>query len=150
MISLTFLKRIHIKDDADILRCNREIELQTIASSYGFAPEIKRVKQRKNVCLISMQHFGNDSTLSDIYGDNSDDIPKWIWEKIRTMIEILYEEQNIEYVDITPYNFIEKDGKIYMIDFGDAYINESDGLVPSNWFLQEFLDGENKWNPDFT
>lgn len=147
---VSFLKRIHTKEQTDIDNCQREIALQIIASSYGFAPKITNVKKKRNMFLVSMEHFGNNSTLADIYGDDPKDIPKWGWTKIRNMISILYEEHKIEYVDITPYNFIEKDDKIYMIDFGDAFINESNSVIPTNWFLQEFLEGENSWNPDFT
>ena len=42
---------------------------------------------------------------------------------------------------------IEKDNKVYIIDFGDAYYIKKN--KPINWFLQEVLDGYNGWNPDF-
>ena len=60
------------------------------------------------------------------------------------IIEILYYTENIEYIDITPYNFIEKNEKIYIIDFGHANYRKA-----KNYFLREFLDGLNKWNSDF-
>ena len=83
--------------------------------------------------------------LADRYGDDPAKIPKWIWDEIRRMLLILLNAEGIEYIDITPYNFIQKDDKIYVIDFGDA--KYTDGEV--DWFLQEFLDGENSWNPDY-
>jgi tRNA A-37 threonylcarbamoyl transferase component Bud32 len=93
--------------------------------------------------------FGMDDldaeTLFELYGDSPENVPVWIWESIRTMVSTLYEEEGIEYPDITPYNFIEKDSRIYMIDFGDAKYKEGE----PNWFLIEFLDGSNGWNPDF-
>jgi hypothetical protein len=86
--------------------------------------------------------------LYTLYGDDPADIPDWIWEQIRLIIQILYDEEGIEYVDITPYNFMESNRKIYILDFGDArYIPETD--EPINWFLEEFLEGTNSWNPDF-
>jgi RIO-like serine/threonine protein kinase len=124
-----------------------ETELQTIASSYGFSPNIHQVTTHKKNTIIRMDKIQGD-TLYTLYGDEPEDIPDWIWEKIRLMIQILYDEEGIEYVDITPYNFMESDGKIYIIDFGDAkYTTETD--EPINWFLQEFLEGTNSWNPDF-
>jgi hypothetical protein len=53
----------------------------------------------------------------------------------------------IEYIDITGYNFIEKKGKVYIIDFGDAIYKKKDKEM--NWFLSYFLGGHNGWNPDF-
>lgn len=64
------------------------------------------------------------------------------------MVRTLFEEEGIEYIDITPYNFLENEGELYMIDFGDArYIPTN---IEMDWFLKEFLeDGVNSWNPDF-
>jgi hypothetical protein len=43
-------------------------------------------------------------------------------------------------------NFIEKEGRIYIIDFGDAKLVES-----RNWFLEEIFKHKLiiGWNPDF-
>ena len=85
--------------------------------------------------------------LADTYGEDPEDTPEHVWDSIRAMLTILYEEEGIEYVDITPYNFIEKNGRVYVIDFGDAkYV---DKIEETNWFLSEFLDGKNSWNPDY-
>ena len=62
-------------------------------------------------------------------------------------MKILYYEEGIEYIDITGYNFIEKDNKVYIIDFGDAIYTKSH--IEMNWFLSYFLGGHNGWNPDF-
>jgi tRNA A-37 threonylcarbamoyl transferase component Bud32 len=129
-------------DKADL-----EIELQTIASSYGFSPKIHHITTNKKNTVIRMDKIEGD-TLYTLYGDDPKDIPDWIWRKIRLMIQILSDEEGIEYIDITPYNFMESNEKIYIIDFGDAkYTSETD--EPTNWFLQEFLEGSNSWNPDF-
>jgi RIO-like serine/threonine protein kinase len=124
-----------------------EIELQSIASTYGFSPKIHRVTTDDNWTYIEMDKIQGD-TLYTLYGDDPEDIPDMVWEQIRLIIQMLYDEEGIEYVDITPYNFMESNGKIYVIDFGDArYIPETD--EPINWFLEEFLEGTNSWNPDF-
>ena len=62
-------------------------------------------------------------------------------------MQTLYDNEGIEYIDITGYNFIEKDKKIYIIDFGDAQYSKKWKKI--NWFLEEFLNGHHGWNPDF-
>ncbi len=92
---------------------------------------------------LRMQCIPNMS-ISDEYGESSTDVPKEIFEQIRKIIKILY-QNNIYYPDITGYNFIEHDGKIWIIDFGHACVlgNISDS------FVNEFMEGKNGWNPDF-
>jgi tRNA A-37 threonylcarbamoyl transferase component Bud32 len=123
---------------------DNEVELQEISASYGFSPQIIRTVCDENRCIIVMENL-EEECLADRYGDNPENIPLWIWDEIRRMLTILLNAEGIEYVDITPYNFIQKDDKIYIIDFGDA--KYTTGEV--NWFLQEFIDGENYWNPDY-
>jgi serine/threonine protein kinase len=121
-----------------------EIELQKVAAGYGFSPKIISHTTIDNTCFICMEDLEAES-LGDVYGEEPTAIPKWIWDEIRTIVSTLLEEECIEYRDINPYNFIEKDNRIYIIDFGDAkYV---DGEI--NWFLREFIDGENSWNPDY-
>lgn len=135
-----YIKEV-VGDNADI-----EVELQTIASKYGFSPKIMNVEYDDDICKIVMEDIDAEC-LANTYGDDPEEIPLWIWDQIRTMITTLYEHEGIEYVDITPYNFIEKDNRIYMIDFGDAkYRNDEE---PIDWFLHEFMEGENYWNPDY-
>ena len=134
-----FIKRIPLdKDYAN------EIDLQNVASVYGFCPCILDVEFTDTECVVTMEHLG-DGTLADIYGEDSSNIPTKIWDDIRRIILILYEVEGIEYPDITPYNFIEVNGKIYIIDFGDAKYHDKE----TNWFLAEFMEGENSWNPDY-
>ena len=125
-------------------RADNEVELQSISSRYGFSPKILSHNKLCDTSFIIMEDL-NAECLADVYGENPENIPTWIWNEIRSIITILFNEEGIEYVDITPYNFIEKDNRIYIIDFGDA--KYTDGQV--NWFLSEFLDGENSWNPDY-
>jgi tRNA A-37 threonylcarbamoyl transferase component Bud32 len=123
-----------------------EVELQTIAARHGFSPKIISTSTQENVCLIFMENLDADC-LADVYGEDPDDIPTWIWDRIRTMVKTLLYEEGIEYIDITPYNFIEKDNRIYMVDFGDAKYTKPNELI--SWFLEEFIEGENSWNPDY-
>ena len=123
-----------------------EVELQTIASKYYFAPRISNIEKNGQHVRIHMEDV-EELCLADAYGDDPKDIPEWIWDDIREIITTLYEEEGIEYVDITPYNFIEKDGKIYIIDFGDARYNTGPEI---DWFLTEFIyEEKNCWNPDY-
>jgi tRNA A-37 threonylcarbamoyl transferase component Bud32 len=137
----------HIKyTNRSIDRINLEIELQQIASKYKFCPKIINTTYDNVQCIIEMENL-NEMCLADKYGDSAEHIPVEFWEQIRTILATLYEAEGIEYIDITPYNFIEKNNKVYIIDFGDAYYIKKD--KPINWFLQEVLDGYNGWNPDF-
>jgi RIO-like serine/threonine protein kinase len=95
---------------------------------------------------VTMEHL-DALCLADMYTDDPEKIPAEIWEKIRNIVRILYNDEGIEYIDITGYNFIEKDNKIYIIDFGDAKYTKKTEKI--NWFLEEFLNGYNGWNPDF-
>lgn len=122
-----------------------EIELQTIVSTrYDFCPKILGVREDDMFTYVSMEYI-EGYTLSDYYSDQPCDIPEWAWNEMRRIITLLYEDEGIEYRDISPYNFMISDDKLYIIDFGDA--KYSDGEI--NWFLREFLDGENSWNPDY-
>ena len=130
----------------------REIELQDISSRYGFSPKIIKSNityadlNNTYVGNITMEHL-NEMCIADMYGDEPEEVPKKIWDQIRVMLKILYFEEGIEYIDITGYNFIEKNGKVYIIDFGDAIYSKKDREM--NWFLSYFLGGHNGWNPDF-
>ena len=133
-------------------KITREIEMQEISAKYGFSPKILKSNithtelNNKYVGNITMEHL-NEMCIADKYGENSLNVPKIIWDQIRTIIRILYDEEGIEYIDITGYNFVEKKGKVYIIDFGDAIYTRKDREM--NWFLSYFLGGHNGWNPDF-
>jgi tRNA A-37 threonylcarbamoyl transferase component Bud32 len=127
-------------------RIELEIELQKVASQYNFCPKIIDIDYRENDCIIRMENL-NEDCIADKYGEEPTHITNELWNQIHKIIVILYEREGIEYVDITPYNFIEKEGKVYIIDFGDAYYRKNNNKT--NWFLEEFLEGLNEWNPDF-
>jgi len=97
--------------------------------------------------VMIMEKIDNMS-IADFYGEDAKKVPIHIFNEIRQIVSTLL-EYNIEYIDITGYNFIEFDEKIWIIDFEHAGIKKKE---PSQ-FLQEFLSSENKnyqyWNPDF-
>ena len=131
-----FIKKV------DPSQVQKEAKFQQIASTYGFAPKIYNVTNDE----IHMEDL-QEMCLADKYGDDPEDIPSYIWTSIRNIINTLYYEAGIEYIDITPYNFIEKDDKVYIIDFGHAEFTANRSRM--NWFVEEFLDGTNEWNSDF-
>jgi hypothetical protein len=89
---------------------DNEEELQTISASYGFSPHIIRSKfdEDRGICFIEMEDL-EEMCLADRYGDDPANIPEWIWDEIRRMLLILLNAEGIEYIDITPYNFIQKE-----------------------------------------
>ena len=85
--------------------------------------------------------------ISDFYGEENHNVPTRIFHKVREIIQLLY-DCGIVYPDITGYNFIEtpdKNKKIWIFDFEHAeYLPKT-----PNWFVEDFLEGVNSWNPDF-
>jgi len=124
----------------------REVELQTVASAYGFSPSIIGVTYELDHAVIQMEDL-QEMCLADKYGEEFSSLSPQIILQIRLILDTLFENEGIEYIDITPYNFIEKNNKVYIIDFGHAYYVNPAKIT--NWFLKDFLVGTNSWNPDF-
>jgi len=120
-----------------------ECSLQDKASKIVRCPNIVECFVEDGVGYLLMQRIVGNS-LADLYGADPADIPLKLWKKVRMIIYKLF-CQDIHYIDITAYNFMieASSGKLFIIDFGDAYERKV------NWFLKEFIDGENAWNPDF-
>ena len=139
-----------IEENPDILvkicenneKTKNEIKMQILSNKIILCPKIIDHFIHDNKIYILMDKI-KGKTLYDLYGCEKKNIPDIIWKDIRKIIYTLY-YNNIHYIDISPFNFIVDDlGKVYIIDFGDAYKCKVD------WFLKDFLDGENSWNPDF-
>ena len=79
-------------------------------------------------------------------GENIINFSNNLIKEIRNIIKILY-DNNIEYPDITGYNFIEIDNKLWIIDFEHASLIQNNKLKDS--FVIKFINGLNKWNPRF-
>ncbi len=85
--------------------------------------------------------------VSDWYGDDANVIHEELFDRIRAIIQILY-DHNILYRDITGYNFLEESSdKLWIIDFEHATYHPTG--IPRDDFVNAFLDGMNKWNPEF-
>jgi len=90
----------------------------------------------------------NNIPISEYYGEDPNDVPCSIFDEIRNIVKTLY-QHNIEYIDITGYNFIECDNKIWIIDFGHATFKNPKKKI--NYFLEEFITNKTcyEWNTDF-
>jgi tRNA A-37 threonylcarbamoyl transferase component Bud32 len=98
----------------------------------------KETKQMKTVRVGTM-------SVSDYYGESAENISDELFSKIRNMVQTLY-NHDVLYVDITGYNFIENDNKLWIIDFGNATYNYP---RKHDNFVEKFLDGHNGWNPEY-
>lgn len=123
--------------------CN-EVELHNRARIY-IKDTVPKIVETDYKTYIDMEDL-DEMCLADMYGENIKDIPQNLLEQIYDILVRLYLQASIEYIDITPYNFIEKEGRVYIIDFGDAKLVES-----RNWFLEEIFKHKLiiGWNPDF-
>ena len=134
-----YVKRFKDKSPDYVLH---EARLQTIAAEYGIAPTVISTDYKT---FIKMKHL-NALSIADKYGENIDDIPTDIRKKIIDIVWMLYDTCGIQYLDVTPYNFVEANGRVWVIDFGDA--------DSSSEFLDEYLEElfdtwELKWNEAF-
>ena len=100
-------------------------------------PKIISYDKQKEIMVM---HKINALNLSDMFGEKSSDIDEYYFDEIRTIIKTL-SDNRIEYPDITGYNFIEHDNKIWIIDFEHAHLRDT--------FVDKFIQGRNKWNPRF-
>ena len=96
---------------------------------------------KKDASQIHANDFKGDYLL-DLYNK---DIDEYYFDEIRTIIKTLA-DNNIEYPDITGYNFIEFDSKIWIIDFEHSRFFTKTMKDP---FVSKFIRGANKWNPEF-
>ena len=88
------------------LKKKKKILFQKKAYSLGIkCPKILDYYWYNNSMYIIMEYIqGKD--LASLYGTDPKKIPIWVWNKIHDIIESLY-LNDIEYSDITAYNFIQ-------------------------------------------
>ncbi len=120
----------------------REAQLQKRAAELGLSPVVHRFNKNS----ITMEHLG-EMCIADKYGEQIRMIPKWIREDIVEILWNLYTDLGIQYIDVTPYNFVEKDGRVWIIDFGHARENV-DTMDP---YLEKLFNTWklSRWNPRF-
>lgn len=93
--------------------------------------------------MIMQKIYG--MSLSDMYGEKNKNVPEEIFDEIRNIIEYLY-RMDIIYPDITGYNFIINDNKLWIIDFEHVKFGKENKKDP---FIKKFINGYNGWNPKF-
>ena len=104
----------------------------------------KIISYDKKNKILTMEKIDN-MCLSDFYGKSANNIPSNIFSEIKQIIKKLY-DNNIEYTDITGYNSIEHENKIWIIDFEHSKIKKR----KFDQFIHDFLkDDTQMWNKDF-
>lgn len=86
--------------------------------------------------------------ISDMYGENIENVPDEIFGMVQIIIKKL-KRNNIEYPDITGYNFIEdrtEYSKIWVIDFEHSKINNN---ITNPYIISICDNNVNEWNPEF-
>jgi tRNA A-37 threonylcarbamoyl transferase component Bud32 len=86
-------------------------------------------------------------SVSDMYGENIEDTPDDVFEKIREILVKLV-DNGIEYPDFTGYNFILDNNvpdKIWVIDFEHTTCVEN----ITNKCIMGVYNGEKMWNDDY-
>jgi tRNA A-37 threonylcarbamoyl transferase component Bud32 len=119
-----------------------EIRLHKIAADMGFAPPVYETDDETYMVMEKLEAMN----LADMYGPKIRNLPHYLKRNIVDILEALYAEAGIQYVDITPYNFIEDNNKTWIIDFGDAYDND---LKLHPHLHRIFKTKVLRWNPDF-
>jgi tRNA A-37 threonylcarbamoyl transferase component Bud32 len=99
--------------------------------------------------ILTMEKLNNMS-ISDLYGEEIYQVPTDVTNKIRQIIKRLLDNE-IEYPDITGYNFIEEFGEIWIIDFEHTKFIDKDSIKKTNnyEFIINFINGLKSWNPEF-
>jgi tRNA A-37 threonylcarbamoyl transferase component Bud32 len=118
-----------------------EIRLQKIAAEMGLAPPIIETDDETYMIMEKIPFMN----VADTYGTTIRVLPHFVRQRIIDILRKLY-DAGIQYVDITPYNFIETNDRMWVIDFGDAF----DDPRPIHHHLKQIFEtGRLRWNPDF-
>jgi len=128
----------------------KEYEMHKHISELGivYAPKIIDYNRETNILVMEKINY---MCVSDSYGENEEDISDDLFGKIKKIIKLLW-DNNIVYPDITGYNFIEYDNKIWIIDFEHSDFKHSDFKSDINdKYVEKFVSDNNYkfWNPRF-
>jgi tRNA A-37 threonylcarbamoyl transferase component Bud32 len=121
----------------------KEYTIHNYVYNLGIVNVPNIIDYNRKTKVMKMEKVGI-MNISDFYGDGAKDISDDLFQRIRSIIQTLY-DNNILYIDITGYNFIENDDKLWIIDFEHAKYNPK----RKNQFVERFLAGANEWNPAF-
>jgi tRNA A-37 threonylcarbamoyl transferase component Bud32 len=101
---------------------------------------------KKNKIMVMQKIFGMN--ISDEYGEDAKNVPPEIFKRAQEIIKKLY-CYDIAYPDITGYNFMLYNDKMYIIDFERCYFFSNKGTKKLDPFIKEFINGLCEWNPDY-
>ena len=120
-----------------------EVRLKKIAARYGLAPKVLKTDNKTFVDMVRLEEMN----VGDMYGNDIDDIPPRVVGGMFGLVWILYHICGIEYLDLWPRNFVEVDGRVWVIDFGDARMKRD---KKDDYLESVFKKGRiTKWNPEF-
>lgn len=137
---MTYIKRFKTVNFAAV---RKEAELLNIAASHGLAPEVYDTDYKTYIEMEDLDMMN----VSDMYGDNIQDIPKHVLAGMFSILWFLYHVCDIEYLDVWPRNFVEVNGRVYILDFGDA---KRKGKRCDPYLTKLFRSGRiTHWNPIF-
>lgn len=123
----------------------KEYKIQSILYNTNIVNVPRPYSYDNNTKELKMRNIPNLS-IADTYGEEFHKVPQNISEQIRNIISTLY-QYGLEYPDITGYNFIEYQNKIWIVDFEHAQFNNDRAKYDP--FILEFIKGANSWNPQF-
>ena len=129
----------YVKHDVSL----KEYEMHKHVHSLGIVNVPKILAYDRDTQVMLMERV-NHMNVADYYGEKDRDTSPDLFKRIRVIIKTLY-DNNVVYPDITGYNFIEYNEKIWIIDF------EHSNFKPllHDEFVVKFIQGTNKWNPRF-
>lgn len=125
-----------------------EVMLQALAADIGLAPKIKKTDYKTFIEMDDLKEM----SVSDMYGDDIEDIPPKILNAMWAILYSLYHLCDIEYIDVWPRNFIERNGRVWIIDFGDAreILHDDEDYEPDEYLAGILEAGKiTHWNPEF-
>ena len=121
----------------------REAGFLRKAARYGLSPKLLKTD---NETFIEMDNL-QEMSVGDMYGDEIEDIPPHILAGMFSLVWTLYHVCKIQYLDLWPRNFITKDDRVWIIDFGDA-LKASD--EPDEYVMEILKAGKiTHWNSAF-
>jgi tRNA A-37 threonylcarbamoyl transferase component Bud32 len=139
----TTIARVFVKENVEW----SEFYIHRIVYDHGLIDIPKIIEYDHDSKTLTMQKIP-EMSIADMYGDDEKALPPTLWTAIREIL-VKLSEIGINYPDITPYNFIEHDDKVWIIDFGHATIRSSTNNKPVDNFMSRFINGHNGWNEEF-
>ncbi len=143
MIKSIMSSYYHIKDNVSLHEYNMHNYIYNVLGRMINVPKI--INYDRDSKKLTMQLIPSMS-VADFYGaDDFELIPVRIADEIRRTILAL-KTHNITYPDITGYNFIDYDYKVWIIDFEHCCFD----FKGENKFVEDFIAGKvSTWNPEF-